>query len=209
MHDTTALSDQRNTTVWTQGRLLLGAFLGVSTGISSLYFYSLGPLMKPIAATYEWSRGEASLGPLVGILVGGLASPIIGRVMDRVGPTAVAVVGMIMLSACFAALGLFTGSLFGFLVLTGLLTATSIGTSPLSYTRVLIEHFHRRRGAALAVALMGTGVGAILIPYLLVPFVAAHGWRSAYLALAIIVAIAVTPVAVLIRGAAPRDFVGR
>ena len=52
MHDTTALSDQRNTTVWTQGRLLLGAFLGVSIGISSLYFYSLGPLMKPIAATY-------------------------------------------------------------------------------------------------------------------------------------------------------------
>jgi MFS family permease len=202
MHDTTALSDQRNTTVWTQGRLLLGAFLGVSTGISSLYFYSLGPLMKPIAATYGWSRGEASLGPLVGILVGGLARPVIGRVMDRAGPTVVSVAGMIMLSACFAALGLFTGSLFGFLVLTGLLTATSIGTSPLSYTRVLVEHFHRRRGAALAVAVMGTGVGAILIPYLLVPFVAAHGWRSAYLALAIVVAIAVTPVAVLVRGAA-------
>jgi hypothetical protein len=72
MHDTTTLSDQRNTTIWTQGRLLLGAFLGVSTGISSLYFYSLGPLMKPIAASYGWSRGEASLG----ILVGGLASPI-------------------------------------------------------------------------------------------------------------------------------------
>jgi MFS family permease len=202
MHDTTALRDHRNTTVWTLGRLLLGAFLGVSTGISSLYFYSLGPLMKPIAATYGWSRGEASLGPLVGILVGGLASPIIGRVMDRVGPTVVSVVGTIMLSACFAALGLFTGSLFGFLVLTGFLTATSIGTSPLSYTRVLVEHFDRRRGAALAVAVMGTGVGAILIPYLLVPFVAAHGWRSAYLALAIVVAIAVTPVAVLIRGAA-------
>jgi MFS family permease len=122
--------------------------------------------------------------------------------MDRVGPTVVSVVGMIMLSACFAALGLFTASLFGFLVLTGLLTATSIGTSPLSYTRVLVEHFHRRRGAALAVAVMGTGVGAILIPSLLVPFVAAHGWRSAYLTLAIVVAIAVTPVAVLIRGAA-------
>jgi MFS family permease len=122
--------------------------------------------------------------------------------MDRVGPAVVSVVGMIMLSACFAALGLFTGSLFGFLVLTGLLTATSIGTSPLSYTRVLVEHFHRRRGAALAVAVMGAGVGAILIPCLLVPFVAAHGWRSAYLAVAIVVAIAVIPVAVLVRGAA-------
>jgi hypothetical protein len=64
MHGTTALSDQRKTTVWMQGRLLLGAFLGASTGISSLYFYFLGPLMKPIAATYGWSRGEASLGPL-------------------------------------------------------------------------------------------------------------------------------------------------
>jgi hypothetical protein len=64
MHDTTALSDQRNATVWAPGRLLLGAFFGVSTGISS----------QPIAATYGWSRGEASLGPLVGILVGGLAS---------------------------------------------------------------------------------------------------------------------------------------
>jgi MFS family permease len=202
MHDTTAISDQRKTSVWTQGRYLLGAFLGVSTGISSLYLYSLGPLMKPIAATYGWSRGEASLGPLVGILAAGLASPFMGRVMDRVGPTVVSVVGMIMLSACFAALGLFTGSLFGFLVLTALLMATSIGTSSLSYTRVLVEHFHRRRGAALAVAVMGSGVGAILIPYLLVPFVAAHGWRSAYLALAVVVAIAVIPVAVLIRGAA-------
>jgi MFS family permease len=201
MHGMPATSDYRKTTIWRQGRFLLGAFLGVSTGLSSLYFYSLGPLMKPIAATYGWSRGEASLGSLVGALVLALVSPFVGRIMDRVGPTVVSIVSMIMLSASFAALGLFVGSLFGFLALTALLTATSVGSSPLPYTRVLVEHFDRRRGVALAITVMGSGVGATLMPYLLVPFIASHGWRSAYFALATVVAIAIIPVAFLIRGA--------
>jgi len=45
-------------------RVLAGSFLGIGAGVTSLYFYSLGVFIKPLAASFGWGRGEASLGAL-------------------------------------------------------------------------------------------------------------------------------------------------
>lgn len=181
---------------------LFGSFIGIAAGVSSTFFYSLGIFLKPVGATFGWSRGEASLGPLVGTLAAAIAAPLTGRLIDRIGPVAMALVGMVLLAAGFALLGTATAGLLSFLLIIGVMSLVNVGSSPMSYSRLLVADFDRHRGIALGIALTGTGLGAALLPALLVPFIAAHGWRAGYLKLAVGVLIAWIPVALLIRGRA-------
>jgi MFS family permease len=185
--------------------LLLGGFLGIAAGLGSLYFYSLGLFLKPLAETFGWSRGQASLGPLVGTLCSALASMPSGRLMDRIGPARIAIIAMVLLAAGFAALGFATGGLASFLLITAVTSLVTLGSTPLAYTRLVVGAFDRHRGVALALVLTGTGIGAMLTPILLLPYIAAHGWRSGYFALAVVVLVATPVVAMLIarRGTAP------
>jgi len=43
-------------------RVLVGGFLGIGFGLSSLYFYSFGISIKPLAEGFGWSRGQGSFG---------------------------------------------------------------------------------------------------------------------------------------------------
>jgi MFS family permease len=177
---------------------LLGAFIGIAAGVSSTFFYSLALFLKPLAAEFGWSRGEASLGALVGTLAAAVAAPATGRLIDRAGSARTAIVSTLVLAAGFAALGYLTGGIASFLAIIAIMSLLNVGSSAMSYSRILIATFDRHRGLALGLALMGSGVGATLIPALLIPYIAAHGWRAGYYCLAIAVLAAILPVACLV-----------
>jgi MFS family permease len=164
-------------------RVVAGSLLGISVGVSSIYFYSLGVFIKPLAAEFGWGRGDASLGALVGTAGAAVVAIPVGRLVDRIGSIRVAIGSLLLLAAGFTALGALTSGLISFLAITVLLSLLTAGSSPLPYTRLVVAAFARRRGLALGVVLAGTGLGALLIPMLLLPFVAAHGWRAGYFAL--------------------------
>ncbi|WP_066555881.1 MFS transporter [Croceicoccus bisphenolivorans] len=166
-------------------RFLLGAFVGIGGGFASLYFYSAGLFIKPLSAQFGWSRQEASLVAIAFMIGNVFALPFTGRLVDRFGEAKVALLSSFGLAATFAMLGLFTSNLVTFLSFTLLLTLVSAGTNSVSYNRVVVRHFVANRGLALGLALMGTGVGAIILPPVLGPYIATHGWRAAYLALAV------------------------
>jgi MFS family permease len=169
--------------------VLAASFIGIAIGVSSLYFYSLGIFIKPMAAEFGWGRGAGSLGALVGTAGAALMSIPMGRLVDRIGSARVAIGSLVLLALGFAAIGTLTSGLASFLVLTAIVSLVTAGSSPLPFSRLVVTAFHRNRGIALGLTLAGTGVGAILIPRLLAPYVAAHGWRSGYLALAAVVAV--------------------
>src|SRR5436305_14309491 len=74
-----------------------------------------------------------------------------------------------------------------------------IGT-PIPYAAVSTQWFDRRRGLALGIGIAGVGLGVALVPQLAAALIAAFGWRTAYVGLAIaIVVIAFVPVAVFLR----------
>lgn len=172
--------------------LIAASFIGIAIGISSLYFYSLGIFIKPMAAEFGWGRGAASLGALVGTAGAAIMSIPIGRLVDRIGSVRVAICSLIMLAAGFIAIGALTHDLTSFLILTGIVSLTTAGSSPLPFSRLIVAAFSRNRGFALGITLAGTGIGAILVPRLLSPFVAVYGWRAGYFVLAGIIA-ALTP----------------
>ena len=49
-----------------------------------------GILMRPLEAEFGWNRATIGLAVSINVLLFGLAGPLLGRVMDRVGPRAVA-----------------------------------------------------------------------------------------------------------------------
>lgn len=161
-------------------RIALGAFAGVAAGFASLYFYTAGLFIKPLSVEFGWSRGEASLGAMA-ISVGNIfALPIVGRLIDRYGEIRIASICGLALAIGFALLGMFTVGLTSYLLLVLLLTVGSSGSNAIGYNRIIVRHFTQQRGLALGLALTGTAVGAGLIPPLLMPFIAEHGWRNAY-----------------------------
>ena len=180
-------------------RVLAASCLGIAIGVSSLYFYSLGIFLKPLAAEFGWSRAEASLGALVGTICAAIMALPTGRLVDRIGSVPVAIGSLLLLALGFAALGALTYSLASFLVLTMLLALLTAGATPLPFTRLIVSSFARHRGLALGLALSGTGFGAILIPALLPQFIASHGWRAGYYALVDLIVV-VLPLVVLLLG---------
>ena len=168
-------------------RVVAGSLLGIAIGVSSLFFYSLGIFIKPIAAEFSWGRGAASLGALVGTACAALVAIPVGRLVDRIGSVPVAMGSLALLALSFLALGTWTAGLTSFLVLTALLALLTTGSTPLPYSRLVVAAFHQARGLALGVTLAGTGVGALLTPVFLTPLVARHGWRAGYFALAVVV----------------------
>jgi MFS family permease len=179
-------------------RLVAGSLLGISTGVSSLYFYSLGIFLKPLAMEYGWGRGEASLGALIGTAGAALTAIPMGRVVDRWGSFRVAVGSLLLLALGFVCLGALTSGLVSFLFITGVLSLLTSGSSPLPYTRLIVAAFHDSRGVALGITLAGTGVGALVVPVLLIRFVSIHGWRAGYFVLSGVVIVLMPLIAWLI-----------
>src|SRR5271167_3628658 len=67
-------------------RVVLAACLGVMAGFGSLFVYTFAVFVKPLSAQFGWNRESISLGFAIGAMTVGLTSPLIGRLIDRLGP---------------------------------------------------------------------------------------------------------------------------
>jgi MFS family permease len=169
--------------------VLVGGFLGVTFGIASMFGYTIGVFMKPLQAEFGWSRSEISLGLLLSTLTTGITAPLIGLVADRIDLRKLIVASTIGLAFSFLAFANLWNALWFFMLMMVVKSFLSAGTSPVVYTRMINQWFDRSRGLALGLILAGNGVAGALLPRFLAPYVAEHGWRAGYLAIAGLVAI--------------------
>jgi predicted MFS family arabinose efflux permease len=182
-------------------RILLGCLIGVAVGLLSLYFFSLGIFIKPLVEEFQWTRGQASLGTLATTLGVAVAAMPTGRVIDRLGALPVA-----LGSGALLAVGLYLHSVVitglpSFVVIVAVMSLLTVGSGHQAYARLVVAHFHRGRGLALGVILTGAGLGGILVPSFLTPYVEEHGWRAGYVALAMVALGGMLLVWLLLRGA--------
>lgn len=153
----------------------------------------------PITADLDISRTWASAAYAVGTLAGILPAPILGRWIDRRGPRVTAtLIAVALASACiFMAL---VESALMLLVGFALLRGAAIGGLSLVSQHVVNLWFVQRRGIAAAAASLGLAAGSMVLPQLFDLLIALHGWRGAYLAIALLVALTILPaVAMLFR----------
>jgi MFS family permease len=126
------------------------------------------------------------------------ANPLVGWAVDRFSARGPAIVGLLLLSAGFATLGVFVHSVNSYLVLQALVAFVGAASGPIAYTKMIGATFQKRRGVALGITMTGIGCAAAAVPPVLASIIATHGWRSGFLALAVLPLIGVVATALLV-----------
>lgn len=161
-------------------RPLVAAALGMGTGFSTTGVVT--SIMAPhFLKELRWAPADFAQVGAVSILMA-LFIPIAGRLADLWGVRRTAAIGVIALPLCMIALSRMDGSGIGQYYLIFILQATfCVTTTATVFSRVVVAHFERARGIALALAASAPGVTGVFAGFFLNPFVAENGWRTGYL----------------------------
>lgn len=187
--------------------VVLGADIGIAIGAAMTPMLAISVFMNSFEKEFGWSRTEISLGSTIILAVLALTSPFIGWLADRVRSVWIATFGLTGLSASYVALGSLGPDLRFFYLACAGTAVIACGAGTTTFARAVSECFVRQRGLALGIAMVGTGVTAILMPAVLAPYAAQHGWRAGYRLLALVVACG-TPLVALLMSRAPRPACG-
>ena len=85
-----------------------------------------GVVIRPLEAEFGWDRAAVSLVVAVSILIGGLASPYSGQLMDRFGPRSVLIAGVLLIGVISSALRLESVTVNVINIIIGLLLVASV-----------------------------------------------------------------------------------
>ena len=172
--------------------------------IGSVGMWSVIVVLPKIEQEFGADRSEASL-PFTTIMVGfGVGNILIGRFVDRYGIALPMAVSSVLLAAGFYSSTL-VDSVWMFAILQGLMVGlgTAICFGPLMSD---ISHwFYRRLGIAIAAAASGNYFAGTLWPLFLKGIIAAEGWRTAYVTVAIIIFSTMLPLSFFFRRRIPQS----
>jgi MFS family permease len=178
--------------------ILASGFLAFTVSASLMHAYAV--FLLAFIAEFRWSRAESSVAYSVGQLVGGVSSPLVGNMVDRLGPRA-----MVLLGGVLMAVGLLgtahAESLWQVVVLYGVvmtLGANCIGM--VVFVPLVSRLFTARRGMAISVLQSANGFGRAVSAPVAQILLDTQGWRTAYLLQAGIMAALVVPLALLFPG---------
>ena len=136
---------------------------------------------------FHWGRAEAAMAQSIAMLVYMLMAPIIGTLVDRMGPRKVILPGIIL-----TALGLLLctqiQTLLQFYLFFGVIVG--IGVTCLSiapFTVILAHWFERKRGTANGLAGVGIGLGIFILVPLIQYLISFRGWQFAFLIFSLLI----------------------
>jgi MFS family permease len=184
---------------------VVAAFVGLGLSYAMFTVFVFGTLVQPLQAEFGWSRAEMSFALTITNITVVFGSPALGFLVDRVGVKRLLVPSIMLMGLAVAAMSLLQGNIWYFYLGFFAITFLGLGTLPLSYSRVLIAWFDRKRGLALGVALSGFGVGGALVPEVAATMTDLYGWRSAYQLFAIVVLLVSLPLALLVMKETPAE----
>jgi len=164
--------------------VLTSAALGVGLGMSPLPFYTIGVFVAPFIQEFGWRVDQIMFALSLFSLTALFTSPLIGFLNDKIGVRRMVLISVITFSFAFMAFALNNGSQTVYLGLWICLAIFGSGTLPITWTKAVNKWFFKKRGLALGMSLLGTGLFGAFAKLYASHFIESYGWRSAYIALA-------------------------
>ena len=159
--------------------IVVGA-VWLTLAIASGLYFSFPVFFVALLDEFGWSRGATAAAFSISSVIQGVLSPLIGMLVDRVGPRRVMLGGAAVLGvACMLASRI--GSLWSLYAVIGVFAATGLcAVSWVPSGTLIARWFAERRGSILGLAFSGMGAGVLVMGPLAQWLITAYGWRAAY-----------------------------
>jgi len=158
------------------GWWIVGAAIVIQALPTALMGQAFGSYVVLLERDFGWSRTTLS-GAFSAIrLEEGLLGPVQGWLLDRFGPRAVMRVGVAVFATGFFVFAR-VDSVFQFYAAALVLAVGASLAGFLSVTTAIVNWFERKRSLAMGIALLGTAVGGLLVPFVVMGM-EAWGWRA-------------------------------
>ena len=192
------MSDARplsSTRLWL---LLAAAFGTFSVGAGFMHAYTV--FLVTFIEDFGWSRAEVSLAYSVSQIVNGVSSPVVGWLVDRLGPRRLILIGGAVLTVGLLASAWAT-QLWHIVVLYGIVM--TLGANCLGlvvFVPLLSRYFVRNRGMAVSVVQSANGFARAFSAPVATLMISGLGWRAAYLWQGVFMGVILLPLASLFTG---------
>jgi MFS family permease len=174
--------------------VVLSSMVGIGLGLSPLPFYTTGIMAPFLIKSFGWTIGQIMAGITVTTAVVVVAGPLVGFLAVRFGARRVALTSLVLFALSFMGFAFSNGSLalyYGTWALAALLGA---GTLPMTWTVAVNQRFERRKGFALGITLMGTGLFGFFSKPLVAWMIHVSSWRGAYIGLGLLPLVIAFPI---------------
>ena len=157
---------------------VVGATFVMALFSFGLGFYGITVYVATLQRLHGWSAAAVSAPVTIYYVVGALLTMAVGSVYERFGPRVVVVVGSVAMAAGLTALGVVTRpwQLYPAFVVMALGWGSMSGAA---INIILAPWWERRRGLAVSIAFNGATLGGVIVTPMLIPLIAALGFRQA------------------------------
>ena len=172
--------------------------------VAGTSFWSFGLYIDPLEREFGWSRWEVSGGFSIALLVGSVASPLIGRGVDRYGPRRVILLGAVLTAGSFLLLAT-TSELWQWFLYQSITAVFRNMMFFIPFQTLVSRWFDRKRG--LAVGILGTGfsMGGFVVVPALQAVIEAVQWEGSLVVSAIVTVAVIAPLSLLLIRDHPSD----
>jgi MFS family permease len=180
---------------WTRSQCLTlgGCALAQFAGSTVITTMTFGIFLLPVSSEFGWTRDVMSSAYGVLTISCALATPVVGRLIDRYEPRLVLGFASLLFAAATASVALLSASralLFVLFAVWGVAAAPQTGVG---YAKIVSAWFSRDRGLAMGLMMLGSAIGATIIPGLAQIMIQTFGWRAAYAGLGGLVLLVLVP----------------
>ncbi len=181
--------------------------VGILVNIAGTFAFSstLSIFLKPITEELGVSRGAFSLIRTFEIGIAALIVPLLGPWIDRHGGRGVLVIGVLMESAGLLLSSLVQSFWQFVLVRCTLVIAGEALLGSLVINVTIAQWFVRKRGRAMAIANLGTGIAKLAIPLVAASLFVVIGWRGTWAVFGIVAPLLVVAPALVFVRRRPED----
>jgi MFS family permease len=174
--------------------VVLGSVIGLIVGSGAVKIFAFSVLLKSTAEGADLSRASIGLAFLIGNIAAMLFTPIYGRLIDIFGIRLISIPCALLWAAtmaAFALLGPATNLLiYPLYIASGIF---GVAQTPIPYSKAITSWFDDKRGLALGIGVSGVGIGGFLMPQYVQYANNAYGWRAAYVAIGVAIAMLAVP----------------
>lgn len=128
---------------------------------------------------FKWERGPFKFRDLITLLTAGLLAPFAGYLIDKIGVRKLLLFGSLLLAVLYYLYGKISSLTELYLIHAGfglVLVCAGLNVAVVMSS----QWFIRARGTAIGIALVGSSLGGVVFPPIILSLLPAHGWRESF-----------------------------